>query len=685
MKPRLVTLLMVVLMIAITLSASPSEADIIWDWDFTNSGRIFSPTDDIPLLARLYNNSTEGQTIGGIDIGSADPLGDVPDLVIDFVEYQPLSQYSFVFPQGENVAYTEFSDLDLSPGESFDFQFGVFSPLVGPVPEDSYNTQGRIVVMSTRGEPSQPDGALDRTFTWTVSAESANCLPFGCVDDPLSGFLPHELPIEDYKAPDWAFQTDSSAHVVNLSSGEIDSSKPTIVLVHGTLPDTVDEWPRQYSKYIGARLNAMDIDDQYNILAWDWEKEADFIKKNNEVIGQVPSDPRWAVAMSTSPGMICDGGPCGEVTTSLDEAQIQGNLLGEFLRQEGLTNQLHLIGFSAGGTVVQGASKYLTDNKYTVEHVTLLDAPKSFSGTIYETLTPLNDVKFNTSAQIPHDLTNVEWADNYITELGTPALGAYNKYILPPINPYDIPGRHGYAISYYQDTITNTPSTLGFYWSRAGGGWNDPARNNLPIFSKEETNTVQVCTDASCSSGISNQGLASQVPADIFLHLLKEETFDTPGNWYRNGDVRLDNGVVVLTEGSPAYLFEEFAMPTTADFLSFNFKFTEPGQGDYLALHFNDDLLFAFDGLSYIGPNFWTSGLIPVNQYSGQSGWLTFSLNSTGDRDSQVMIDRFRLYDLYVQSTDNAAVPEPSTLVMVTTGIAGMSLLLRKRRDKFLS
>ena len=244
---------------------------------------------------------------------------------------------------------------------------------------------------------------------------------------------------------------------------------------------------------------------------------------------------------------------------------------------------------------------------------------------------------------------------NYISFLGSHALGAYDVDTQTPIPVID---KHGYAVSYYQDTISDE-ATDGFYWSRVGGHWDDPQRNALPIYGEEEIETTKTL---------------------ISLDLITKDSFDTAESWYRNGDVQLNNGVAVLTEGSPAFLFEELIMPDNLDFLGFDFKFTELGQGDYLALHFNEYFLFGFDGTLFSGSEFRNSGLIPVAQYAGQDGWLTFSLNSTGERDSQVMIDNLAFYDLTVGSLGPSVVPEPSTIILMSFGIGGVFFTSRKRK-----
>ena len=256
--------------------------------------------------------------------------------------------------------------------------------------EDFVNDRGARIAdngdVAWEGVRSNDQGSFDNQIFLSKADQSTEPPP------PLSDFLPHELPITGYETPDWAFQPNSSSHAVNLTSTPLDPNKPSIILVHGTAQNP-DEWPKEMSQKIESRLLEMNMADEYNIIAWDWRSEASFINYETQLIN---SDPYWAVALSTPVASICnEAGPCG-FETFQGEASTQGKLLGAFLEQENLTDQLHLIGFSAGGTVVKEATNYLTNPErgYSVEHVTLLDSPNILL------------------SSEPHNLTNTDWADN---------------------------------------------------------------------------------------------------------------------------------------------------------------------------------------------------------------------------------------------------------------------------------
>jgi len=131
---------------------------------------------------------------------------------------------------------------------------------------------------------------------------------------------------------------------------------------------------------------------------------------------------------------------------------------------------------------------------------------------------------------------------------------------------------------------------------------------------------------------------------------------------------------MTLAEYSPAYLWAEFAIPADADYLSFDFKWENVGDGDYLTLHFADFQLYTFIGREFSGSEFWNSGPIFLGDIAGMTGQLLFSLNSVGNPNASFTIRNLELHDL----TD---VPLPGGGWLLLTGLAGIWLIGCRRRN----
>lgn len=136
--------------------------------------------------------------------------------------------------------------------------------------------------------------------------------------------------------------------------------------------------------------------------------------------------------------------------------------------------------------------------------------------------------------------------------------------------------------------------------------------------------------------------------------------------------VVFDNGVeAVLTEGSPAFLWGDIAIPNDALSLSFEFLWDSLGDGDFLNVHFGNTLLFSFLGETFSGSEFIETGPIFIGNLAGQNGQLLFSLNSVGNANSQFHIRNV--------SEQGLKVSEPSGLILLFCGMIGLLSVSRKR------
>jgi len=134
-----------------------------------------------------------------------------------------------------------------------------------------------------------------------------------------------------------------------------------------------------------------------------------------------------------------------------------------------------------------------------------------------------------------------------------------------------------------------------------------------------------------------------------------------------------------LVEHSPAYLWSDITIPLDAQFLTFDYNWVDKGDGDYLSLYFNGELVANILGLDFTGTDFQTIGPISLFDLAGQTGELLFMLNSVGDPNADVQIGNLAFISGLPVAPDPA--PEPSSLMVFAGGIfILLGTLARTRR-----
>ncbi|GEM_PF-5751331 len=151
-------------------NVNEAHALLAWDWNILNNDQVVSPTDDVTVMARLSNSSTAGETIGG---SSA-------NFFITGASAGTFSEYLFQFgPDPLYDFFGQFSALTLSPGNTFDFTFGVYSPNAPGAPPTSYNTFGdlTLVELAQQNNRVTSDG---KSIGWSVSGSTGCDQQDGC-------------------------------------------------------------------------------------------------------------------------------------------------------------------------------------------------------------------------------------------------------------------------------------------------------------------------------------------------------------------------------------------------------------------------------------------------------------------------------------------------------------------------
>ena len=140
------------------------------------------------------------------------------------------------------------------------------------------------------------------------------------------------------------------------------------------------------------------------------------------------------------------------------------------------------------------------------------------------------------------------------------------------------------------------------------------------------------------------------------------------GTFGADGATVTDAGAF-FAEHSPAYLWSKILIPDDADYLSFDYMWTQKGDGDYLNVYFDGNLLFSSLGTDFVGTDFLSSGLIPLGNYRGLEGDLLFELFSVGDPNSSFVIRNVQLLAVPPLA---ATVPEPSGALLVAAAMLAL-------------
>lgn len=112
--------------LAIVLSPT-SFAGVIAGWEFTNSGQVVDPSENVEIKATFYNSEYSSDVFS------------LSSLVGGFMAWDMNTIGAYKFNLGKNgVFFSQFQGVELNPGESYEFVFGSFSPKAEAVSEGTY-------------------------------------------------------------------------------------------------------------------------------------------------------------------------------------------------------------------------------------------------------------------------------------------------------------------------------------------------------------------------------------------------------------------------------------------------------------------------------------------------------------------------------------------------------------------
>ena len=445
------------------------------------------------------------------------------------------------------------------------------------------------------------------------------------------------------------------------SRGDVDPSKPTIVLSHG-----YNSGPQNWPKDMANTLQGVGA----NIVAWNWKDEA-----GNGSFVDLPLVAGVAIT--------------------------QGEALAKSLLEtlgNNYDQPIHFIGHSLGARLNKTAADVVHANLPSNEgflpgntHMTLLDPADSY---ILDTIQLLVVRTLPYSDPIP--TSDVAYIDNYITAFGDLHAEAVNVQLFaaqPDVNLGNISAYHSLPTEWYRRTIEdNLASDVGNRWSFESGGFDgapgsptnpdtyyyqDPSEGNIFELSvvpqlSEEAGHKQLERDLQWALSVvpfARQGaewvnliqgvravgtVTAGVAEDIVDGLLVQSlTFN-------------------LLSSSPAYAWATINVPNDAEYVTFDLLFEGLDEDDFFAFGIDDTLILSLGLLHLENGEMTNVGLLDVSQWAGSTVDFFYGLD-TDEAGREVSIENFVFM---------AAIPEPSTFALLAMGALGLLVVARRKRSR---
>ncbi|MGB5925584.1 MAG: hypothetical protein WBH01_05760 [Dehalococcoidia bacterium] len=463
---------------------------------------------------------------------------------------------------------------------------------------------------------------------------------------------------------------DSGQPDPNLSS--IDPNKPTIVLAHGWNPDYVGlvasngKVPASVCE-VGGHLLEHGYGDTANVIWWNWLDEA----KSKSPVG--PSK----------------------------EAYRQGARLADALYMAlgaNYDHEIHFIGHSLGARVNKVAIDDLQSAyDWRNFHVTILDAAEI--GDLAREANP-----------IPN---RAAWIDNYVTAFGDlhdEAVNVILRQKMPiSIDPelvgtiQGLAASHSFSYEWYACSIASFDTTdgckpdpdpelnlMGHQWSFEARGLNgSPGPGSFyvqTLGASDSILNVEGITPGEASVIMAGRTALLIGQSGLIILGAIQKPIEFVGEVVGDTVEVVVEGVVkkvfraILKEGSSAYMWIPIEIPGDASYMSFEFVFSDNGDGDYLTAGINELQVFAFEGTLFSGSDFVGSGYLDVSDWAGQEVELFVGLNSVGEPNAEVIVQDFRFHQLNSQpfvdtGESDAAETELAKIPWLWVGV-GLAILL---------
>jgi pimeloyl-ACP methyl ester carboxylesterase len=367
----------------------------------------------------------------------------------------------------------------------------------------------------------------------------------------------------------------------------------TVVITHGWQPtgnyDPMNPlaWQQSMAEAIRARLN-----NQVNVFLFMWPEAYTLLN------------------------------PAGAFLSTASEGSKLATYLQEFF---GSTYQkkIHLVGHSFGAYVNSFAVPKLRQH---VSQVSLLDAPINVRDGGLVSIFP-RDIDFVFTYLLRG---RVEYVDSYIADV--PYLGfTFGGDIAgaAPNGGLHLLETHPSIHEFYERTVPHGPS--GFNFSILLGDSREPLAGWRP-----PSLAFQFLAGFTDTAGAFFGGIFRDVDyvAGVLRDIFRLHTSGSPVG------VIAGRNQAEASAGDSALEFE-VAVPSNAEYLKFNFEFSQVGEGDWMTLSFNDEVIYSFLGKNFSGGSY-DEAVVPMSRFAGQAGVIRVILHAASTADAEVKVANFR-------------------------------------------
>lgn len=474
------------------------------------------------------------------------------------------------------------------------------------------------------GQPLATGRTLDQEITGMTGARQLRLL---ATDTPTRTGQAFRTLV--FNPPPWTSEPTALIPAVDPYFGEVlnENGNPfafdplrtpngLIVVTHGLYEKGNAAWLLQMAKSMRERLTAAGKP-LPNIVVFGWGNLSDpteywgFDAARDKAIQQAKSALVGLPIIVTSLTV----GTVADLLLVRPHGQSEGQELADWIRTEignghiAAGQKIHLIGHSAGGFVVGECGWQIRDLCSDLR-VTMLDTPFPFFNHLWRYPA--------TGRKLDRYVSSLFGVLEYPTTLGASLFSSNESYsillsVSPPAGPdVPYPSAHYYSHDWYQGTVTGgTAGEKGFGWSQ----FLQPA-SFAPF----------------ANLGKDGSKTPALAPVDTTVPVTGFTTF---------GAVTPDADGFVLTEGvsqNAGVTRAAYTFPAGTHSLRFRFRFTTPGDGDFLSVSFGDNPpIFMGKDMPLTRDGELTTD-VPVEGLGSQQGDLVFRLVSRGQQNAVVTV-----------------------------------------------
>lgn len=516
---------------------------------------------------------------------------------------------------------------------------------------DAINSSGQIVGRLTNGQFG------DRAYLLTPVGNASTYHP---TPEVTTTIAPNTPPVAGKTVPRLAKWDESSQSWLPITEGSVTSNN-IHVLVHG--------WGKGEEDWVQNRIIAHKSVNAWDDASWyqDWTNLAKSIVEKGDPTATVLGYS-WLDFSATDNQLLSAG-------ISRAATDGSGQLMARFLERalpSGFAGHLDLYGHSHGSRVAAIAATRLETDHVHVEQLTVADSPESFLTNGVPVIYPANAK--NNLADVLKGMnlgrtSGTTFVDNYISAVGTTLRDPKNDKLknIVDVNLYgpagDITVDHGYPNRWFANVTNAQFPNVGLAWSPSLGtqyqslgsayrqDWFYIDNNGNAAYDKSrEGNLIQTSakTLATQSSG---SALAAPDSSPVTQRPLVLQALLTQGTV-----VQTPSSVTFVESGTALW---NGRMTTLAgdDTLTFDYSFTNPGDGDQLGISIDDQMRFFMTGV-LVGTAA-ESSTINIGDLLPGDHIVSIGLYAYGDTQASVNVSNLAI----------TSIPEPITLEIVGFGV----------------